>query len=104
MKGLSLTLSVVVIAIALVVTVLVVVTVFNKQISIFIRTITPWSDEKILENLCRDRCVTYCSSNVDKTSAEWKDLQVTYQGATKKCDVVMKGIFGENADIGSCMC
>ena len=104
MKGLSLTLSVVVIAIALVITVLVVVTVFNKQITQFIGVINPWSQEKVLESLCRDRCATYCGANIGESGTDWKNLQVTYQGVSKKCDEVMKGIFGEAADIGTCKC
>ena len=104
MKGLSLTLTVVVIAIALVVTVLVVVTVFNKQIVQFLGVINPWSEEKVLESLCRDRCASYCGANVGESGTGWDKLQVTYQGVTKQCDEVMKSIFGENADIGTCKC
>ena len=104
MKGISLTLTVVVIAVALIVTVLVVVTVFNKQIAQFIGVINPWSEEKVLESLCRDRCATYCGANIGDSGTGWDALQVTLQGVAHQCDDVMKGMFGETADIGSCKC
>ncbi len=102
MKGLSLTLSIVVVAIALIVTVLVVVTVFNEQITYFIRVINPWSDEKVQESLCRDRCASYCIANLDESGTGWDKLEITIQGAKKGCDDVMKAILG--TAMGTCKC
>lgn len=102
MKGLTLTLSVVVVAIALVVTVLVVITVFNQQIAQFLGIIGPYADDKAMENLCKDRCATYCSTHLDESGTDWSALQITLQGETSQCDDVMRKIMGN--DIGTCEC
>jgi hypothetical protein len=102
MKGLSLTLSIVVVAIALIVTVLVVTTVFNKEIANFVSILNPWAEEKSMENLCQDRCASYCRMNIGKAGTDWKDLGITIRGETTQCDEVMSSILGE--DIGSCRC
>jgi hypothetical protein len=104
MKGLSLTLSVIVVAIALIVTVLVVVTIFNKQVVQFLNTLNPWSDDKVKTSLCQDKCSTYCSVNLGETGTEWSSLQIELRGESSKCDAVMRSVFGQDADIGSCRC
>jgi hypothetical protein len=102
MKGLSLTLTVVVVAIALIVTVLVVVTVFSEQVANFIGVLNPWSEEKVFENMCRDKCATYCTAHAGERGTDWSGLDATVQGVKRQCDDVMRSVLGD--DIGTCRC
>ncbi len=102
MKALSLPLTIVIIAIVLLVTALVVTTIFGGQIAQFVGVLNPWAQKSISENLCYDRCASWCRGHAGDPGPAWSELEVDTQSGKINCDEIMREAMGE--DIGSCEC
>ena len=102
MKGLSLTLEVIVIAIALLVTVLVIITVFGGQIANWLNILNPWSQDVLAQNLCNQRCATWCQINSGSSGTDWGRFSVTLSGRTEPvgCDTIMSNVGSERCSCG----
>jgi len=92
MKGLSLTLEIIIIAIVLLVTALVIMAIFGGQMATIIGILNPWSANLLEQNLCTQKCASYCQGHLgEKPEYFWSDIgDVQTQSGAKGCTEIME--------------
>ncbi len=95
MKGLTLTMEIVIIAIVLLVTALVIMTIFGGSIASFLGILNPWSASLMEQNLCNQRCASWCQGHLGSPTKAWSELDVQTQTGQQYCNTIMSGISDE---------